>query len=172
MENFAIIDNNKICIKLCGSDTPHLGMLLNHKEVLLYFKDGKLIPVTYERIGDIKDSRYLILNSEGIINEVPVSALELPNSLKKDAFKLITNLAQALEIIDSSSPKSLNFTAPWLFYSLPLNGVWFTKDGGVLLFPKQVTDIIDTFISDDERNINWKRFFVHNTVEDYGKAHF
>lgn len=160
-------EDDKINISIEGISSLKGFDIPRQKQSVLLYKDGVMNELTWSNLMVLDEKRYITVNCNGLVSEEPIPAALLPSALRSTCISRLLELGQALAIADSRYK-----FVPWDFSSLSLTSFYFIPSGGVMILPRQVTDMMESLQSEDFRYEDKELWYAHNCVQDYGKVHF
>lgn len=158
-------DNDRLCIRLAEGGRALKGYEAPQNKVpAMLYRNGELIDVNWQSVSVINGDSSLSFWPTDLFHEIPYTVNELATVLKPRALEFIVKLSYAIEMAE----KRLD----WGFGAIPTSSFYFFENGDVLLMSAQIADIIDRFEFDAQRFDDKEKWYAHNCVNDFGKAHF
>lgn len=158
-------DNGRLCIRLAEGARGLKGYEAPQNKIpAMLYHDGQLIDINWQSVSVINDDSTLSFWPTDLYEGIPYTVNELATVLRPRAIDFILKLSYAIE----KAEKRLD----WGFGAIPTSSFYFFENGDVLLMSAQIADIIDRFEYDDERFDDKEKWYAHNCVNDFGKAHF
>lgn len=157
--------DGRLCLKLTDDTKSLRGYEAPQNKVpAMLYKDNQVIDIPWQSVIATDNACTLSFMPSVHLTEIPYTVADLPNELKPRAIEILETLSHAMEMCDSK--------LDWNLGAIPTSSIYFFKDGSILLLSKQISEIIDRFEYDDERFRDKEMWYAHNTVNDFGKAHF
>lgn len=147
-----------ICIGSSSGELPK-HLMTGEKSCGYIVRDDEVTPWYWQAISDRGEERFLVFDRLAIL---PFS--EINRSLRPQAYTLLRSLAEALQKVPAGFVHPTNgFLETWRMF--------FLEEGGFLLLPESLSQIMLFSTSDADRFFHLGRYFKPNVEHPFGLCH-